>query len=92
MSNRLRLRGAVTLATPQDKLIVQDIVDFIASLDKLGVPATAEIPDGYLYFEWNTDKVDVIQCGEHLINDGEKFDFIVTAHEHAGESHPLVTE
>jgi hypothetical protein len=87
MNNRLRLRGAVTLATPQNKLIVQDIVDFIASLDKLGVPATAEIPDGYLYFEWATDKVDVIQCGEHLVNDAEQFDFVVTAHECKPESH-----
>jgi hypothetical protein len=81
MSSRLRMRGAVTISTPQDKLIVQDIVDFIASLEKLGVPATAEIPDGYLYFEWATNKVDVIQCGEHLVSDAEQFDFIVTAHE-----------
>lgn len=86
MSKRLKLRGSVTLATPQDTLTVQDILDFVATLEKLGVPATAEIPDGYLYFEWSTDKVDVIQCGEHLISDGEKFDFIVTAHEHAQES------
>ena len=81
MSNRLRLRGGVTISTPQDKLTVQDVVDFIGSLDRLGVPATAEIPDGYLYFEWNTDNVDVIQCGEHLVNEPDKFDFIVTAHQ-----------
>lgn len=81
MSNRLRLRGAVTISTPQDRLTVQDIVDFIGSLDKLGVPATAEIPDGYLYFEWTTDNVDVLQCGEHLVNEPDKFDFVITAHQ-----------
>jgi len=87
MSNRLRLRGAVTISTPQDKLLVQDIIDFLSSLERLGVPTTAEIPDGFLHFEWANNSVDVIQCGEHRADEDTKFDFIVTAHECTPESH-----
>jgi hypothetical protein len=87
MSNRLRLRGAVTISTPQDKLLVQDIIDFLFSLERLGVPVTAEIPDGFLHFEWFTENVDVIECGEHLVDEADKFDFVITAHECTPKSH-----
>jgi hypothetical protein len=86
MSNNLRIRGSVTISTPQHKLIVQDILDFLSSLEKLGVPITAEIPDGFLHFEWFSNNVDVIQCGEHLADEANKFDFVINAHDCEKES------
>lgn len=87
MSNRLRLRGSVTLSTPQDVLTVQDVKDFLVALEQMGVPDTAEILDGFLHFDWSSTKIDIIECGEHLVGEADQFDFVLPTHECKVESH-----
>jgi hypothetical protein len=87
MSSRLRLRGSVTLSTPQDVLTVQDVKDFLVALEQMGVPDTAEILDGFLHFDWSSAKIDIIECGEHLVGEADQFDFVLTTHECKSESH-----
>ena len=81
MSNRLRLRRSLTLSTPQDVLTVKDDKDFLGALEQMGIPDSAEILDGFLHFDWSTNKLDIIQCGDHLVGDADYFDFILTTHE-----------
>lgn len=89
MSSRLRLRGSVVLSTPQDVLTVQDVKDFLVALEQMGVPDTAEILDGFLHFDWSSNKIDIIECGEHLVGDAEHFDFILTTHDCKPEQESL---
>ena len=81
MSNRLRLRGSVTLSTPQDVLTVKDVKDFLVALEQMNVPETAELIDGFLHFDWSSETVDVIQCADHSETEKEKLDFILLIHE-----------
>lgn len=71
--------GIVTLTTVNTTtrvVTVGDVREFLAILDKFGVPDEAEMLEGYLAFDWITDKVEPINCGEHK----DMQDFVVLTH------------
>ena len=74
------LNGIITLTTVNKDtrvVTVGDVREFLAILDKFGVPDEAEMLEGYLAFDWITNKVELINCAEHM----DKQDFIVTTHD-----------
>jgi hypothetical protein len=79
--NRLKTYGNVMISTPTDTLTLQDVRDFVDTLEALGVPNTNILLDGFLTYEYMTEHVQVISCGEHNPNEPDKLDFLIPNHE-----------
>lgn len=76
----IHVNAIITLTTVNKDtrvVTVGDIRDFLEILDSYGVPNEAEMLEGYLAFDWITDRVEAIDCAEHA----GKLDFVVFNHE-----------
>jgi hypothetical protein len=77
----LETYGNIVIGTPTKKLTFADVKEFVDYLTQLGVKDDHEFLDGYLTFEFESSKVDIIQCANHVpADDTLPLDFVVSAH------------
>ena len=79
MSNRLKTYGNVMISTPTDNFTVRDVKDFLIVLEDLNVSDETILLDGFLTFEFQTEDVQLISCGEHNPNNAP-VDFLINTH------------
>lgn len=80
MENRLRTYGNIMVSTPVDTFTVKDVRDFLRVLDLLNVPDSTVLHDGFLVYEYQTEDVQVISCGNHKSDEGDVLAFLVPTH------------
>lgn len=59
---------------------VGDLKKFIETCKKLGIPDSADLIDCVLTIEMTAVDVNLILCGEHLVDD-ERYDILLEMHE-----------
>jgi hypothetical protein len=57
----------------------KEVRDFLAELDKFGIPDEHEMYDGVLFLVKQSESVGVTLCGDHLIGE-EKYDILIQNH------------
>lgn len=80
MNNKLDTYGNVVISTPTDVLTVGDVMDWLDTVQKIGATRETILTDGHLVYEFQTEVVDLISCGETI---GETaYDLWLATHNH----------
>lgn len=75
----IKVKGEIVISGTFDT--VGDMREFVRHLDKYKVEDSAEMLDGYAGLVIS-GRMEPIQCGEHLVEEGDIYDVLLVTHEH----------
>jgi hypothetical protein len=78
----IKVKGEIIISGTFDT--VGDIREFISNLDKYQVADDVEMLDGYAALVIS-GRLEPIQCGEHLVEEGDIYDVLLVTHEHEND-------
>ena len=79
MPNPIKIYGNVIVSTYPKT--IKDIKDFMKVIEQMRLPDDFELLDGLLSVEFNTNNVEMVECGEHLSGD-TRYNWLVSTHDH----------